>query len=106
MGETLFALTYGSEAVAPVEMALPSLRVQTYDPEENHRKLLHQMDMIETRRDTTLVRTIKEKSKVVIAYNSMVKPRPLEEGYMIPKRNFEHKEGHGKIATIWEDHSS
>ena len=30
-GETPFALTYGSEALAPVEMGLPTLRVATYN---------------------------------------------------------------------------
>ena len=29
--ETPFALTYGSEAIAPVEMGLPTLEVATYD---------------------------------------------------------------------------
>ena len=34
-GETPFALTYGSKALALVEMGLPTLRVATYDPAQN-----------------------------------------------------------------------
>ncbi|CAL1363288.1 unnamed protein product [Linum trigynum] len=101
-GETPFALTYGSKAVAPTEVVLPSLMVQTYDPEENHKKLLHQLDMLEARRDAALVRTIQEKLKVAKIYNERVKPRPLEERDMVLKRNFEQKEGHGKLTAIWE----
>ncbi|CAL1405791.1 unnamed protein product [Linum trigynum] len=101
-GETPFALTYGAEAVAPTELVLPSLRVQSYDSEDNHKKLLHQLDMIETRRDAALVRTLEEKMKVATAYNAKVKPRPLEEGDLVLKRNFEQKEGHGKLAAAWE----
>ncbi|CAL1407455.1 unnamed protein product [Linum trigynum] len=101
-GETPFALTYGSEAVAPTELVLQSLRVQAYDPESNHRKLLHHLDMVETRRDAALVRTLEEKMKTAKPYNAKVKPRPLEEGDMVLKRNFEQKEGHGKLAAAWE----
>ncbi|CAL1410717.1 unnamed protein product [Linum trigynum] len=101
-GETPFALTYGSEAVTPTEMVLPSLRIQTYDPEDNHRKLLHQLDMVKMRRDAALVKTVEEKLKVAKAYNAKVKPRPLEEGDLVLKRNFERKEGHGKLTAAWE----
>ncbi|CAL1356050.1 unnamed protein product [Linum trigynum] len=78
--------------------------VQTYDPKENHRKVLHQLDMIETRREAALVRTIRENPKVakVYKYNNRVKLRPLEEGDMVLKRKFDRKEGHGKLAIIWE----
>ncbi|CAL1401742.1 unnamed protein product [Linum trigynum] len=101
-GETPFALTYGAEAVAPTELVLPSLSVQPYDSEDNHRKVLHQLDIIETMRDAALVRTLEEKLKVAMAYKAKVKPRSLEEGDMVLKRNFEQKEGHGKLAAAWE----
>ncbi|CAL1410874.1 unnamed protein product [Linum trigynum] len=58
--------------------------------------------MVEARRDAALARTVQEKLKVARTYNEKVKPRPLEEGDMVLKRNFEQKEGHGKLAAIWE----
>ncbi|CAL1387366.1 unnamed protein product [Linum trigynum] len=64
--------------------------------------LLHQLDMIETRRDVALVRTLEGQLKTAKAYNAKVKPRPLEEGDMVLKRNFEQKEGHEKLAAAWE----
>ena len=34
--ETPFSLAYGVEAMSPVEVGIPSLRSETYNPEENH----------------------------------------------------------------------
>ncbi|CAL1402109.1 unnamed protein product [Linum trigynum] len=90
-GETPFSLTYGSDAVTPEELNLPSLRVQAYDSEVNHRKLLEQLDMIESRRDAALERILSEKVMVAASYNKRVKPRPLEEGDMVLKRDFQEK---------------
>ncbi|CAL1369653.1 unnamed protein product [Linum trigynum] len=102
MGETAFALTYGSEAIAPDEMNLPSLRVQAYHPERNHKKLLEQLDMVESRRDAAMERIMQEKAKVAASYNKRLKLRPLEEGDMVLKRNFQKKDEHGKLAATWE----
>ncbi|CAL1412853.1 unnamed protein product [Linum trigynum] len=101
-GETPFSLTYGSEAVAPEELNLPSLRVQAYNPESNHVGLLDQLNMVESRRDTALERIISEKIKVAASYNKKVKPRPLEEGDMVLKRDFQRKDEHGKLGAAWE----
>ncbi|CAL1367623.1 unnamed protein product [Linum trigynum] len=101
-GETPFALTYGSEAVAPEEMSLPSLRVQAYNQERNHKELLAQLDMIESRRDAAMEHIMREKAKVAASYNKNVKPRPLVEGDMVLKLDFQRKDEHGKLAATWE----
>jgi len=57
-GETLFALVYGTECVIPAEMTVPSLR-QTLFPEhetDNTQRLLDELDLIDERRDSALVR--------------------------------------------------
>ncbi|CAL1361402.1 unnamed protein product [Linum trigynum] len=100
--ETPFTLTYGSEAVAPEEMNLPSLRVQTYNPKDNHRKLLEQLDMVESRRDAALERIISEKVKVAASYNKKVRSLPLEEGDTVLKCDFQKRNEHGKLAATWE----
>jgi hypothetical protein len=50
-GDTPFGLAFGSEAVVPVEMELPSLHVQKYDPELNDEGLKLSLDLVDERRD-------------------------------------------------------
>ncbi|CAL1377914.1 unnamed protein product [Linum trigynum] len=96
------ALTYGSEVVAPEEMVLPSLRVQAYHPEANHQRLLKHLNMVESRREVAMERIMSEKAKVATSYNQKVKLRPLEEGDMVLKRDFQKKDEHGKLVGTWE----
>ncbi|CAL1401695.1 unnamed protein product [Linum trigynum] len=83
-------------------MNLPSLRVQAYNPEDNHKKLLEQLDMVESRREAAMERIMNEKAKVAASYNRKVTPRSLEEGDMLLKRDFHKKYEHGKIVATWE----
>ena len=49
-GETPFALTYSSAALAPVKMGLPTLRVVTYDKAKNQHKCLADLNFLEEKR--------------------------------------------------------
>ena len=40
IGETLFAMAFGIEAVIPVEVGLPSLRVENYNEEDNPKQMI------------------------------------------------------------------
>ncbi|GMH22736.1 hypothetical protein Nepgr_024579 [Nepenthes gracilis] len=49
--ETPFSLCYGSEAVLLVEIELPSLRVESFDPQVNSQKIREYLDLLEEARD-------------------------------------------------------
>lgn len=49
-GETLFSLAFGSEAVIPVEIRLPTRRVENFDQQANDEALLLNLDLIEEKR--------------------------------------------------------
>ncbi|CAL8161972.1 unnamed protein product [Prunus armeniaca] len=49
-GETPFSLTFGSEAVIPVEIGIPTHRVAYFDPKQNGEQLDLDLDLVEGRR--------------------------------------------------------
>ncbi len=54
-GETPFSLTYGVEAVIPLEIGLPTIRTEYYDPVSNKTSLTTELDLVEERRDSVLI---------------------------------------------------
>uniref|UniRef100_A0A2N9FLW9 Uncharacterized protein n=1 Tax=Fagus sylvatica TaxID=28930 RepID=A0A2N9FLW9_FAGSY len=51
-GETPFSLTYGVEAVIPLEIGLPTIRTKYYDPVTNETSLATDLDLAEEKRDS------------------------------------------------------
>ena len=54
-GHTPYSMTFGCEAVIPVETMIPSHRLDTYDPTRNHALLQESLDMIEELREQSQV---------------------------------------------------
>ena len=46
-GETPFSLVFGTEAVIPAEVGLPSYRVENYAEQENNVAILENLDFLE-----------------------------------------------------------
>ena len=84
-GESPFLMTFGSEAVIPVEMEVPSDRVQLFDRETNDEGIRLNMDLLEERRERAHLRNINKKQKVAKHYNSRVIKRPLKLGDWVMK---------------------
>ena len=49
-GETPFSMTYGVEAVIPLEIGFPTLRISSFTPSNNDGLLKKSLDLIEERR--------------------------------------------------------
>uniref|UniRef100_A0A2N9I6A6 Integrase catalytic domain-containing protein n=1 Tax=Fagus sylvatica TaxID=28930 RepID=A0A2N9I6A6_FAGSY len=56
-GETPFRLTYGTEAVIPVEVGLTTWRTNNYDEESNDAQLRSNLDLVDEVRDQAEART-------------------------------------------------
>ena len=54
-GETPFSMTYKAEAVIPLEIGFPTLRTSSFDPSNNNGLLEKSLDLIEERRENTMV---------------------------------------------------
>ena len=54
-GETPFSMTYGAEAVIPLEIRFPTLRSNSFIPSENDELLGKNLDLIEEWRESAMV---------------------------------------------------
>ena len=55
MGETPFSMTYGAEAVIPLETGFPTLKTSSFSPSSNSELLERSLDLIEERRESVMV---------------------------------------------------
>ena len=55
-GETPFSLTYGAEAVIPLETGFPTTRTSSFNLKNNDEQLTRNLDLIEERREDVMVR--------------------------------------------------
>ncbi|XP_056688315.1 uncharacterized protein [Spinacia oleracea] len=103
-GESPFKLSFGSEAVIPAEMALPTMRIQHYDEERNDQLLRHQLDFMPEIRMKAEVSSAAYKSRMSRAYNKKVRHRPLGVGDLVLRRTAATGKGNaqGKLTANWE----
>jgi hypothetical protein len=87
-GHTPFALAYGTEAVIPVELEVPSHRVTYYDPASNQDLLLESLDFIDEKREEADLRAASYRHRVAKYYNGKVQPRTFSVGDLVLKRVF------------------
>ena len=85
-GETPFRLTYGTEAVIPVEVGVTSTRRVAFSEEENEDKLRLNLDCLDEVRDKTSSRMAKYQQKMAEYYNKRVKLRQLDIGDLVLRK--------------------
>ena len=61
-GETLFSLVFGTEAIIPAEVGLPSYRIENYAEQENDVALLENLDFLEEKYDRALIQLVVERN--------------------------------------------
>lgn len=75
MGETPFALAFGTEAVIPLEIAIPSYRISQAITDNNDEAKRLDLDMLEECKLTSIHRNAAYKQRSKKYYNSKVKIR-------------------------------
>jgi len=53
--ETPFSMTYGAEAIIPLETRSPTLKMSSFTPSNNDELLGNSLDLIEERRENAMV---------------------------------------------------
>ncbi|XP_050229096.1 uncharacterized protein LOC126678235 [Mercurialis annua] len=103
-GETPFLLTYGTEAVLPVELGMTSLRVQVVDEDRHEESLKLCLDLLEERRHKVSVRAEAYHRQMAKYYNARVKERSFEEGDLVLKKSEIGRgaAGFGKLEANWD----
>ena len=54
-GENPFSMSYGAEAVIPIETGFPTLKTQSFNLNDNDKLLERSLDLIEERRESAMV---------------------------------------------------
>ncbi|KAK3002810.1 hypothetical protein RJ639_019376 [Escallonia herrerae] len=103
-GETSFSLSFGTDALIPVEIGLPSLRVVTDDPVQNEEDLRANLDLLDERREQAAVRLAAYKHRVSKFYDQRVRHRAFRVGDLVLCRieASAPREAVGKLAPNWE----
>ncbi|XP_015955836.1 uncharacterized protein LOC107480200 [Arachis duranensis] len=104
MGETPFKLVYGSEALIPVEVGIPTLRAELYDEQQNEDRRNAELDLTEKEREIAAIRQRAKKQLAEIKHNKRVHPRTFTIGDLVLRRTEEARRPptHGKLAANWE----
>ena len=104
MGETSFSLTYGCEAMVPVEVGAGSFRRNHYDPQGNEVNHCLYLDIVEETRDDSQVRLAAYHQRKAMHYNRKVRSYPLKVGGLVFCKVMPNTEvpGHGVFGANWE----
>ena len=85
-GETPFSMTYGAEAVIPLETRFPTLRTSSFSSSDNNEYLKKNLDLIEEKRENAMVQLAYYQQKLKQGYDTNAKLRPLTPGDLVLRR--------------------
>ncbi|PHU10509.1 hypothetical protein BC332_22369 [Capsicum chinense] len=101
-GATPYLLVYGTEAVIPAEVEIPSLRVileAEIDDDEWVKNQLEHLSLIEKKRLTSVCHGQLYQRRMTRAYKKKVRPRNFEVGQLVLRRILPHQvEAKGKLS--------
>uniref|UniRef100_A0A2N9HYY2 Integrase catalytic domain-containing protein n=1 Tax=Fagus sylvatica TaxID=28930 RepID=A0A2N9HYY2_FAGSY len=104
VGATPYSLVYGMEAVLPVEVEIPSLRIlsQTQLEEAEWAQARYeQLNFIDEKRLAALCHGQLYQRRIERAYNKKARPRTFQPGDLVlKKRNMALSDSRGKVRTI------
>ena len=102
--ETLFALAFSTEAVAPVEIRLKSPRTELASVEHNEEALCLNLDFLDEKSEQVLKHTKDYQRKTTRYYDQKVKPRSYKPGGLVLKKLLPTRTNpaHGKLGPNWE----
>ena len=114
-GESPFSLAYGTEAVLPVEIGMPTARISAMpEPESdgyqltavagNNEGLLQNLDLLEGVREQSLLQLEAYQQRISRFFSRKVKPRGFQLGDLVLRRIFPNTKNptDGKLAPNWE----
>ncbi|GKB76977.1 reverse transcriptase domain-containing protein [Tanacetum coccineum] len=102
-GDTPFSLTYGTEAVIPAEIGMPTIRTAEVDLVQNNEALEINLDLLEERREEAAIREAKSKAKMEKYYNAKVRNTSFKPGDLVYRNNDASRaEDTGKLGPKWE----
>nr|GEV76593.1 reverse transcriptase domain-containing protein [Tanacetum cinerariifolium] len=102
-GDRPFSLTYGTEAVIPAEIGMPTYRTAAVDVIHNDEELQLNLDLLEERRERAAIHEAKAKLKMTKYYNARVRGVTFRPGDFVYRSNdASHIVDRGKLGPKWE----
>ncbi|GJX60958.1 hypothetical protein Tco_0292348 [Tanacetum coccineum] len=102
-GDTPFSITYGTEAVIPAEIGMPTLRTAEVDMVQNDESLEINLGLLKERREQAAIREAISKAKMEKYYNSKVRITSFKPGDLMYRSNdASHVKEVGKLGPKWE----
>nr|KYP38666.1 Transposon Ty3-I Gag-Pol polyprotein [Cajanus cajan] len=102
--ETPFRLTYGTDAMIPVEVGEPSLRRTLFNEQTNDEALSVESDLVQEARDQALINMEACRTRLLRKHQSKVKPRGFQPGDLVWRVTGEARRDkvQGKLAPNWD----
>ncbi|GJV17541.1 hypothetical protein Tco_1362864 [Tanacetum coccineum] len=101
--DTPFLLTYGTKAVIPAEIGMPTMRTAEVDMVQNDEALEINLDLLEERREQAEIHEAKSKTKMEKYYNSKIHNTSFKPGDLVYRSNeASHAKESGKLSPKWE----
>uniref|UniRef100_A0A2N9HY76 Uncharacterized protein n=1 Tax=Fagus sylvatica TaxID=28930 RepID=A0A2N9HY76_FAGSY len=102
--ETPYSLTYGVEAVIPLEVGLPTLHSEEYDQDNNELVLAKDLDLAQERRDLAMIRLASYQGDLKKRYGKSVRERILTPGDLVLRKVLGSRRDptQGKLGANWE----
>ena len=104
IGETPFAITYGAEAIIPLEANFPTLRTNSFTSSGNDELMGKSLDLIKERREKAVIQLAYYHQKLKQGYDANVKLRPLAPGDLVLRKvvGVAKSPSWGKLGPNWE----
>ncbi|GJY82466.1 reverse transcriptase domain-containing protein [Tanacetum coccineum] len=102
-GETPISLTYGTEAVIPAEIGMPTHRTSNVNEKTNDQELRLNLDLLDERREIASIKEARYKQQVEKYYNKKVRHVQFKMGEFVLRRNEASRAANtGKLGPTWE----
>nr|GEX62012.1 reverse transcriptase domain-containing protein [Tanacetum cinerariifolium] len=102
-GENPLSLTYGSKAVIPAEIGIPTYQTLMIREGYNKEEMRLNLDLLQERREADAIREANYKTKFEQYYNKKVRPTGFRPGEFMFRRNEASMvEDQGKLGPMWE----
>ena len=97
-------MTYGAEAVIPLETGFSTTRTSSFNPKDNDEQLTRNLDLIEEKRENAMVQLTNYQQKLKQGYDANVKLRPLTPSDLVLRKvvGTAKNPTWGKLGPNWE----
>ena len=97
-------MTYGAEAVIPLESGFPTTRTSSFSPKNNDKQLARNLDLIEEKRKNAMVQLAHYQQKLKRGYDANVRIRPLTPSDLVLRKvvGSAKNPAWGKLGPNWE----